>query len=166
MRLFALKIVLRIIIWFIPLISFIAFGVFQTIQNEKDIEIDRQEKKLELKEDEQSDVELPVISVYSRNQFSQIDTDKILEMEEWRSINLQYWQEWYYFRNITINATEFMSIFRNFAMYKMDPNEIEHFTEDQKEFLGYHRNNFGRLIKQQVHFLLVITTILLYVFFE
>ena len=94
--------------------------------------------------------ELPLISICSRNQFSQRDADKIMEMEEWRGLNLEYYRQLYYYRNITLNATEFMSIFRNFAMYKMDPNEIENFTEDQKEFLGYHRIEFSKLIEHQV----------------
>ena len=71
-------------------------------------------------------------------------------MEEWQEIHLfYYWMRWYY-SNITLSYSEFMALFRNFAMYNMNPDEIENFSEDQKEFLAYHRTNFGRLIKHQV----------------
>ena len=137
------------------MISVIIFGILLTLKNEQDIQVAREEKNAILKKDRLKDAELPVISVCSRNQFSERDTDKILEMEEWRNINLQYWWQLYYFRNISLTVTEFLSVFRNFAMYQMDPDEIEDFTEDQKEFLGYHRTNFGKLIKHQVRQFLI-----------
>ena len=150
MRLKALKLVIKTIIWLLTLVSLIVYAIFLIIWNEEDNQMARKEKKIQLKTDLQNDVELPVISVCSRNQFSQRDADKILEMEEWRDIHLfYYWMRWYY-SNITLSYSEFMSVFRNFAMYNMNPNEIENFSEDQKEFLAYHRTNFGRLIKYQV----------------
>ena len=150
MRLKALKIVIKTIIWLLPLLSLIAYAISLNILNEEDNQMARKEKKIQLKTDLQNDVDLPVISVCSRNQFSQRDADKILEMEEWRDINLYYWWLRWYYSNITLTYSEFMSIFRNFAMHNMNPYEIENFSEDQKEFLAYHRTNFARLIKHQV----------------
>ena len=152
MRLLAFKLLIKIVIWLFPLITFIIYTILLSRNNEKDIQTDRQLDKVILVKDKEDDVELPVISICSRNQFSQRDTDKILEMEDWRGINLQYWWQLYYFRNITLTYAEFMSVFHNFAMYNMSPDEIENFTDDQKEFLWYHRINFGRLIKYQVKY--------------
>ena len=145
-----LKFEIRAIIWLLPFISLLIYATFLNIKNEEDNQVARNEKKITLKSDLQNDVELPVISVCSRNQFSQRDADKILEMEEWRGINLYYWWLRWYYSNITLTYSEFMSIFRNFAMHNMSPDEIENFSEDQKEFLEYHKTNFGRLIKHQV----------------
>ena len=128
------------------------YAIFLNYENEEDIQVAREEKTIQLKTDLQNDVDLPVISVCSRNQFSQRDADKILEMEEWRGINLYYWWLRWYYSNITLTYSEFMSIFRNFAMHKMSPDEIENFSEGQKEFLEYHKTNFGRLIKNQVRY--------------
>ena len=150
MRLSTLKFLLRTVIWLVPFISLLIYAIVLNSKNEEDNQVAREEKKITLKTDLQNDVDLPVISVCSRNQFSQRDADKILEMEEWRDINLYYWWLRWYYSNITLTYSEFMSIFRNFAMYKMSPDEIENFSEDQKEFLAYHGTNFGRLIKHQV----------------
>ena len=150
MRLSTLKFVIRTISWSLPFISLMIYAIFLNYEIEEDIQVALEEKKIQLKTDLQNDVELPVISVCSRNQFSQRDADKILEMEEWRDINLYYWWLRWYYSNITLTSSEFMSIFRNFAMHNMNPDEIENFSEDQKEFLAYHRTNFGRLIKHQV----------------
>ena len=145
-----MKFVIRTILWFLPFISLMIYAIFLNFTNEENNQVAREEKKIQLKTDLQNDVELPVISVCSRNQFSQRDADKILEMEEWRGINLHYWWLRWYYSNITLTYSEFMSIFWNFAMHKMSPNEIENFSEGQKEFLKYHKTNFGRLIKNQV----------------
>ena len=151
MRLLTLKVMIRAITWLAPVFVLIAFGIYNAQELEVEYQVDIQEKKSDIKSViEKYDAELPVITVCSRNQFSQRDADKILEMEEWKDINLEYYRQLYYYRNISLNYTEFMSLFRNFAMYKMDPDEIERFTDDQKEFLEYHRINFGRLIKHQV----------------
>ena len=152
MRLSTIRLNIRLILWLLPLISLTICGFFLLERNKSEIQLARQEKKTSCKNDTRGDMELPVISICSRNQFSQRDTDKILEMEDWRNINLQYWWQLYYFRNITLSYPQFMSVFRNFAMYKMSPDEIQNFTEDQKEFLGYHRINFARLIKHQVKY--------------
>ena len=112
MRLKALKLVIKTIIWLLPLVSLIVFAIFLNIWNEEDNQVARSVKKIQLKTDLQNDVELPVISVCSRNQFSQRDADKILEMEEWRDINLfYYWMRWYY-SNITLSYSEFSQVFR------------------------------------------------------
>ena len=141
---------IKTIIWLLPFISLLIYAIVLYFKNEEDNQVAREEKKITLKTDLKNEVDLPVISVCSRNQFSQRDADKILEMEEWRDIHLfYYWMRWYY-SNITLSYSEFMSVFRNFAMHDMSPDEIENFTEDQKEFLAYHRTNFGRLIKHQV----------------
>ena len=149
MRLSTLKCVMITMIWLLPFISLLIYAIFLNMKNEEEYQVAREEKKTTLKTDLQNDVDLPVISVCSRNQFSQRDADKILEMEEWRGLNLHYWWLRWYYSNITLTYSEFMSIFRNFAMHNMSPDEIEKFTEDQKEFLEYHRTNFGRLIKHQ-----------------
>ena len=141
---------IKTIIWLAPFISLIIYAIVLHFKNEEDNQVAREEKKITLKTDLQNEVDLPVISVCSRNQFSQRDADKILEMEEWRDLNLYYWWLRWYYSNITLTYSEFMSIFRNFAMYNMNPDEIENFSEDQKEFLAYHRTNFGKLIKHQV----------------
>ena len=150
MRLSTLKFVIRSIIWLLPFLSMLIYAILLNIKNEEENQVARKEKRITLKTDLQNDVELPVISVCSRNQFSQRDADKILEMEEWRGINLHYWWLRWYYSNITLTYSEFMSIFRNFAMNNMNPDEIENFSEDQKEFLEYHKTSFGRLIKHQV----------------
>ena len=150
MRLSTLKFVIRTILWFLPFISLMIYAIFLNFTNEEDNQVAIEEKKIQLKTNLENEVDLPVISVCSRNQFSQRDADKILEMEEWRDINLYYWWLRWYYSNITLTSSEFMSIFRNFAMHNMSPDEIENFSEDQKEFLAYHRTNFGKLIKHQV----------------
>ena len=145
-----MKFVIRTIIWLVPFISLLIYAIVLNFKNEEDNQVAREEKKITMKTDLENEVDLPVISVCSRNQFSQRDADKILEMEEWRDINLYYWWLRWYYSNITLTYYEFMSIFRNCAMHNMNPDEIENFSEDQKEFLAYHRTNFGRLIKHQV----------------
>ena len=164
MRPALIKFFLRHILWLLPFISLMIFGAFLVERNENDYKVATKELNATLKKGNRRDVELPLISICSRNQFSQRDADKIMEMEEWRGLNLEYYRQLYYYRNITLNATEFMSIFRNFAMYKMDPNEIENFTEDQKEFLGYHRIEFSKLIEHQVrnHLIIKVMSILMY----
>ena len=152
MRLSTLRFVIRTIVRLLPCISLIIYAIFLNIKNEEDNQVARKEKKITLKTDLQTDVDLPVISVCSRNQFSQRDADKILEMEEWRGLNLYYWWLRWYYSNITLTYSEFMSIFRNFAMHNMSPDEIENFSDGQKEFLEYHKTNFGRLIKNQVRY--------------
>ena len=79
---------------------------------------------------------MPAISICSSNQYSYRDVDKMLEIPKWYEINYNY--------------TKFMSIFRNFAHYKMDPNEIESFTQDQKDFLLQHRGTFTEIMRKQV----------------
>ena len=153
MRLKAVKLTIKTILWLLPLISLIVYTFLLNQRNVNEDLFAQKELNLTVKKDQQNDVELPVISVCSRNQFSQRDADKILEMEDWRDINLQYWWLRYFFSNITLTYSEFMSVFRNFAMYNMSVNEIENFSEDQKEFLEYHKTNFGRLIKHQVRLL-------------
>ena len=159
MRLSTLKFLIRTIVRFLPFISLMIYAIFLNFTNEEDNQVAREEKKIQLKTDLENEVDLPVISVCSRNQFSQRDADKILDMEEWRDINLYYWWLRWYYSNITLTSSEFMSIFRNFAMHNMNPDEIENFSEDQKEFLAYHRTNFGRLIKHQVSQLCKLTKV-------
>ena len=79
---------------------------------------------------------MPAISICSSNQYSYRDADKVLEIPKWYNINY--------------NHTKFMSIFRNFAHHKMDPNEVENFTQEQKDFLFYHRGAFTKIIRKQV----------------
>ena len=82
------------------------------------------------------EIQMPAISICSSNQYSYRDADKVLEIPKWYNINY--------------NHTKFMSIFRNFAHHKMDPNEVENFTQEQKDFLFYHRGAFTKIIRKQV----------------
>ena len=79
-----MKFAIRTIIWVFPFISLLIYAILLNIKNEEDNQAAREEKKVTLKTDLQNDVDLPVISVCSRNQFSQRDADKILEMEQWK----------------------------------------------------------------------------------
>ena len=120
-----MKFVIRTVIWLVPFISLLIYAIVLNSKNEEDNQVAREEKKITLKTDLENEVDLPVISVCSQNQFSQRDADKILEMEDWRDINLfYYWMRWYY-SNITLSYSEFMSVFRNFAMYNMTTYERE-----------------------------------------
>jgi hypothetical protein len=81
-------------------------------------------------------IQMPAISICSSNQYSYRDVDNILKIPKWYEINFNY--------------TKFTSIFRNFAHHKMDPDEIDSFTEDQKSFLIEHRKAFTELLRKQV----------------
>ena len=145
----AIKYSLRKIIWLIPLVSFVIYGTFLHEKHKLDIAASQQKRIISLKDDMKKDVELPSISVCSRNQFSQRDADKVFEMEEWRNYYAGFFRM-YWWIEVTLNASEAMSVFRNFAMHKMDPNEIEGFTQDQIDYLGHHRAALSKVIKFQV----------------
>ena len=89
-----------------------------------------------VKDDIPSKIQMPAISICSSNQYSYRDADNILKIPKWYNINYNY--------------TKFMSIFRNFAHHKMDPNEIDAFTKEQKNFLIEHRKAFTELLRKQV----------------
>ena len=119
-----------------PFISVTIFCIFVYI-----IEVSRHEVFCEnygqvVKDDIPSKIQMPAISICSSNQYSYRDADNILKIPKWYDINYNY--------------TKFMSIFRNFAHHKMDPNEIDAFTKDQKKFLIEHRKAFTELLRKQV----------------
>ena len=89
-----------------------------------------------VKDDIPSKIQMPAITICSSNQYSYRVADNILQIPKWYNINYNY--------------TKFMSIFRNFAHHKMDPNEIDAFTKDQRNFLIEHRKAFTELLRKQV----------------
>ena len=130
------KLWLRRNLWMFPFFSVTIFCIFVYI-----IEVSRHEVFCEnygqvVKDDIPSKIQMPAISICSSNQYSYRDADNILKIPKWYDINYNY--------------TKFMSIFRNFAHHKMDPNEIDAFTKDQKKFLIEHRKAFTELLRKQV----------------
>ena len=127
---------LRKYLWLLPFISFLIYVIPVYIQelcrnvvfvpNYSNIVEEGLNKK----------IQMPAITICSSNQYSYRDADNILMIPKWYEINYNY--------------TEFMSIFRNFAHHDMDPNEIENFTQEQKDFLIKHRKAFTELLRKQV----------------
>ena len=90
-----------------------------------------------LEDELQPKIQMPAISICSSNQYSYRDAENVLKIPKWYDINY--------------NHTNFMSIFRNFAHYKMDPTEIESFTQEQKNFLFKHKKEFTEMLRKQVN---------------
>ena len=132
-----MKYLLRWILWMLPLISYLTYSISIYI-----IELSRHEVFYDnhhqvVKDELPSKIQMPSISICSSNQYSYRDADNLLMIPKWYNINYNY--------------TKFMSIFRNFAHHKMDPNEIENFSQEQKDFLFYHRGAFTEILRKQVH---------------
>ena len=149
MRFSTKKYWIRTILWLMPLIVLLIYGIMQHEQNVSENQVAQGNHRTKMKEVKQKDIELPLISVCSRNQFSERDADKVFEMEEYKDLNAIFYKM-VWLTNVTLNASEAMSIFRNFAMHKMDANEIESFSDDQIDYLLHHRKTFSNVIKHQV----------------
>ena len=132
-----MKLWLQRILWMFPLISFLIYSIPIYIAEISRNAVFYKNYHQVIKDEIQSNIQMPSISICSSNQYSYRDADNVLKIPKWYNINYNY--------------TKFMSIFRNFAHYKMDPNEIESFTQEQKDFLFYHRGAFTEIIRKQVH---------------
>ena len=149
MRFSTKKYWIRTILWLTPFIVLLVYSILQHDQNVTEIQVAQGKHRTKMKEVKTKDIELPLISVCSRNQFSERDADKVFEMEEYKDLNAIYYKM-VWLTNVTLNATEAMSVFRNFAMQKMDANEIAGFSDDQIDYLLHHRKTFSKVIKHQV----------------
>ena len=132
-----MKLWLQRILWMFPLISFLIYSIPIYIAEISRNAVFYKNYHQVIKDEIQSNIQMPSISICSSNQYSYRDADNVLKIPKWYNINYNY--------------TKFMSIFRNIAHYKMDPNEIESFTQEQKDFLFYHRGAFTEIIRKQVH---------------
>ena len=130
------KLWLRRILWMFPFVSTLIYciPIFIAEVSRHQVFYDNYNQVVE--DDIPSKIQMPAISICSSNQYSYRDADNILKIPKWYEINYNY--------------TKFMSIFRNFAHHKMDPNEIDAFTQDQKNFLIEHRKAFTELLRKQV----------------
>ena len=133
---------LRKYFWFLPFISFLIYVIPVHIQELHRNEVFVPNYSNVVKEGLKKKIQMPAISICSSNQYSYRDADQMLEIPKWSEINYNY--------------TEFMSIFRNFAHHKMDPNEIENFTQKQKDFLIKHRKAFTEILRMQVYLTLIL----------
>ena len=131
-----MKLWLRRILWMFPFISTLIYciPIFIAEVSRHQVFYDNYNQVVE--DDIPSKIQMPAISICSSNQYSYMDADNILQIPKWYELNYNY--------------TDFMSIFRNFAHHKMDPNEIDAFTQDQKNFLIEHRKAFTELLRKQV----------------
>ena len=132
-----MKLWLQRILWMFPLISFLIYSIPIYIAEISRNAVFYKNYHQVIKDEIQSNIQMPSISICSSNQYSYRDADNVLKIPKWYNINYNY--------------TKFMSIFRNFAHHKMDPDEIESFTQEQKDFLFYHRGAFTEIIRKQVH---------------
>ena len=128
---------LRKYFWLLPFISFLIYVILVYIEelNRNEVFVPKDDSNVANKSLNEK-IQTPAISICSSNQYSYRDADKILEIPKWYEINYNY--------------TEFMSIFRNFVHHDMDPNEIENFTQEQKDFLIKHRKAFTEILRKQV----------------
>ena len=131
-----MKLWLQRILWMLPFISYLIYSIPIYIAEVSRHDVFFKNYGQVVKDDIPSKIQMPAISICSSNQYSYRDADNILKIPKWYDINYNY--------------TKFMSIFRNFAHHKMDPNEIESFTQDQKNFLIEHRKAFTELLRKQV----------------
>ena len=127
---------LQRILWMLPFISYLIYSIPIYIAEVSRHDLFYKNYGQVVKNDIPSRIQMPAISICSSNQYSYRDADNILKIPKWYEINFNY--------------TKFMSIFRNFAHHKMDPNEIESFTQEQKDFLSYHRGAFTEILRKQV----------------
>ena len=130
------KFFLRKYFWILPFLSFLIYAILAYIQELYRNEVFVPNYSNVTKEALKDKIQMPAITICSSNQFSYRDADNMLEIPKWYEINYNY--------------TKFMSIFRNFAHHNMDPNEIDDFTQEQKDFLIKHRKAFTELLRKQV----------------
>ena len=131
-----MKLWLRRILWMSPFISYLIYSIPVYIVEVSRHEVFYQNYGQVVEANIPEKIQMPAISICSSNQYSFRDADNILKIPKWYGINFNY--------------TKFMSIFRNFAHHKMDPNEIESFTQDQKDFLMQHQEAFTEIMRKQV----------------
>ena len=131
-----MKLWMRWILWMLPFISFLIYCIPVYIAEISCHQVFYDNYGQVVKDEILSKIQMPAISICSSNQYSYRDADNILKIPKWYDINYNY--------------TKFMSIFRNFAHHKMDPDEIDSFTKDQKNFLIEHRKAFTELLRKQV----------------
>ena len=131
-----MKLWLRRILWMSPFISYLIYSIPIYIKEVSRHEVFYQNYGQVVEANIPKKIQMPAISICSSNQYSFRDADNILKIPKWYEINYNY--------------TDFMSIFRNFAHHKMDPNEIDAFTKEQKNFLIEHRKAFTELLRKQV----------------
>ena len=122
--------------WLLPFVSFLIYVIPVYIQELYRNAVFVPNYSNVVKESLNEKIQMPAISICSSNQYSYRDADNMLEIPKWYKINYNY--------------TKFMSIFRNFAHHNMDPNEIDDFTQEQKDFLIKHRKAFTELLRKQV----------------
>ena len=127
---------LRKYLWLLPFISFLIYVIPVYIQELRRNAVFVPNYSNIVEEGLKEKIQMPAITICSSNQYSYRDADNILMIPKWYEINYNY--------------TEFMSIFRNFAHHDMDPNEIENFTQEQKDFLIKHRKAFTEILRKQV----------------
>ena len=139
----AWKYCLRKYFWCLPFISFLIYVIPIYIQEQYRNAVFVPNYSDVVKGGSNKKIQMPAISICSSNQYSYRDADKMLEIPKWYEINY--------------NFTKFMSVFRNFAHHDMDPNEIENFTQEQKNFLIKHKKAFTEILRKQVN--MAITTI-------
>lgn len=151
MRFSTKKYLIRKIIWLVPFIILFVYGIILYVTNENETQMAQENYKAKMKEVKENDTELPLLSVCSQNQFSERDAEKVFEMEEYRDMNAIFFKM-VWLTNVTLNSSEAMSVLRNFAMYKMDANEIENFSDDQIDYLLHHRKTLSKVIKHQVNY--------------
>ena len=130
------KLFLRKYFWLLPFLSFLIYAILVYIQELYRNEVFVPNYSNVTKEALKEKIQMPAISICSSNQYSYRDADNMLEIPKWYEINYNY--------------TKFISIFRNFAHHNMDPNEIDDFTQEQKDFLIKHRKAFTELLRKQV----------------
>ena len=131
-----MKLWLKRLLWIFPMISFLIYYIPVYVSELYRHEVFYRNYHQVVVDNLPAKIQMPAISICSSNQYSYRDADKVLVIPKWYNINYNY--------------TKFMSIFRNFAHHKMDPNEIEDFTQEQKDFLFYHRGAFTEIIRKQV----------------
>ena len=132
-----MKLWLRRILWMCPFVSVTIYCIPIFIAEVSRHEVFYENYGQVVKDDIPSKIQMPAITICSSNQYSYRDADNILQIPKWYNINYNY--------------TKFMSIFRNFAHHKMDPNEIDAFSQEQKNFLIEHRKAFTELLRKQVN---------------
>ena len=128
---------LQRILWMVPFISYLIHSIPIYIAEVSRHDVFFKNYGQVVKDDIPSKIQMPAISICSSNQYSYRDADNILKIPKWYDINYNY--------------TNFLSIFRNFAHYKMDPTEIESFTQEQKNFLFKHKKEFTEMLRKQAN---------------
>ena len=132
-----IKLWLRRILWMFPFVSVLLYCITIYVAEVSRHDVFYNNYAQVVEDDVPSKIQMPAISICSSNQYSYRDAENILQIPKWYNINYNY--------------TKFMSIFRNFAHHKMDPNEIESFTKEQKNFLIEHQKAFTELMRKQVN---------------